>query len=110
MTTELRKSDLRFATRRAIDSVWVIAYAIDIEEGTAHIYGISRDFAIEDLVKSANGAPRRCPTYSLVESQADGDVTGIRVFSNGGECTWEVANPRGRYEYDAMALVEALVR
>jgi len=99
----IKKTDLRFATARRITALWVIAYAIDINDGTVHIFSHSRDPEFAD-----REFERRWPTYQL-ELDDDDDVRTIRIKSTGGECRWSVSNPRGRFEYDAEALVELVL-
>ncbi len=99
----IKKTDLRFATDRRITALWVVAYAIDINDGTVHIFSHTRDPAFAD-----REFEKAWPTFQL-ELDEDQDVRRIRVMSSGGECRWQVSNPRGRFQYDAQALVEAVL-
>jgi len=99
----MKASDLRFATERLITALWVVVYTIDNDAGEAHIFSHTRDPGFADGDFEA-----RWPKFRLL-LDADNDVTGIRIMSPGGECVWNVSNPRGRFEYDAEALVSALL-
>ena len=99
-----KKTDLRFATARRITALWVIAYTIDINDGTVHIFSHSRDPEFAD-----REFERRWPTYQLELDGEEVKVKTIRIKSTGGECRWEVSNPRGRFEYDAQDLIELIM-
>jgi len=95
-------SQLRFATARRITAVWVLAYTIN-EDGTAHIFSHSRDPEFADREFAA-----AWPQYRLIGDEDD-NVAQIEITSRGGVCRWTVSNPRDQFEYDAEALVAALL-